>query len=154
MHRDVHTQECSARSSAHLTVVHWPLHVGIPGILHGCNIFRVKMVVASHKPNTCLRMIMLWCHSFLCRQAWELPLLSTDSASHQCRYFTQDYDSHLHVNIKFSCNWLALVSSILILCCYSHINRDNSVQECRSRYCASLCCRLYHIYVGLLYYIF
>ena len=38
MHRDVHTQECSARSSAHLTVVHWPLHVGIPGILHGCNI--------------------------------------------------------------------------------------------------------------------
>jgi hypothetical protein len=51
MHRDVHTQECSARSSAHLTVVHWPLHVGIPGILHGCNIFRVKMVVASHKPN-------------------------------------------------------------------------------------------------------
>ena len=27
------------------------------------------------------------------------------------------------------------------LCCFSYIHRDNSDQECRPRYCASLCCR-------------
>ena len=55
MHRDGGTQGCNARSSAHLTVVHWPLHDGISGILYGCKFtvpnHNLKMLVASHKPD-------------------------------------------------------------------------------------------------------